>query len=315
MLRALRMQTETQRIQRHIHGAELVAHARDVRGLHVAQQHARALLLAELALYREAGIFPENPDFDEPMPYFIDAHGTRCAMAHLMEIGGAGPLVAEIAATRNNAFVAELADDPRVLAWLAAAGISPEEAARIQPSYCPSTPADCVCNNGGNVKVNHIVVRGTQIRNDRMKVTAIAGKGEGPCANIKVGDTLPLGGDYYNSTESVTAVAAADSTGGICGAQLLHVATSEAHLCNNGLADTKLPADLSPEDTLAALDAADCKSALAAKDSAWSAPPANSCSGESKEGCNASGAIAFDGFTTAAVLAAILAYRAARGRR
>jgi uncharacterized protein (TIGR03382 family) len=82
------------------------------------------------------------------VPYFIDADGTRCAMAHLMELGGAGALVAEVAGTNNNAYVAELAADDRFLAWLDAAGLTVEEAARIQPSYtfglC-AAPKLCVC--------------------------------------------------------------------------------------------------------------------------------------------------------------------------
>jgi hypothetical protein len=76
----------------------------------------------------------------------VDAAGTRCAIAHLIEAAGEGALVAEIARTRNNAWVREPADDPRVVAWLDANGLTLEEAARIQPSYeetamCP--PSAC----------------------------------------------------------------------------------------------------------------------------------------------------------------------------
>jgi hypothetical protein len=50
----------------------------------------------------------------------------------------------EIARTNNRAYVEELARDQRVVAWLRAAGLTAEEAARIQPRYC-ETPADCMC--------------------------------------------------------------------------------------------------------------------------------------------------------------------------
>ena len=63
-------------------------------------------------------------DFAEPMPYFVDAKGVRCAMAHLLEAGGERELVQRIARERNNAFVRDLADESRLLAWLAAAGLT-----------------------------------------------------------------------------------------------------------------------------------------------------------------------------------------------
>jgi hypothetical protein len=138
---------EVGRVQAHLLGAETLLDARSDEGLDPAQRLTRKLLRAELAHYREEGRFPKNRDFpDGRRPYFIDRNGTRCAMAHLMELGGAGALVAEIARTKNNAYVEELARDPRVGAWLHAAGLTPEEAARIQPEYCMSdTPARCVC--------------------------------------------------------------------------------------------------------------------------------------------------------------------------
>lgn len=306
--------SERRRVQTHLLGAELEARSHDVRGLTAAQRRVRELLLAELALYRQAGVFPRNPDFDTPMPYFIDAAGTRCAMAHLMEIGGASDLVQEIAANRNNAFVAELAEDARVLAWLSAVGISPAEAARIQPSYCPSPPNACVCGPRGAA----LVVRGTLGR-EALKVDAVAGTGEGPCANVKVGDELQLVTYLTQSATSVTATAevfAQADGGSSCVVRPVHMLTADGPSCHNGLAPTRLPADLSPEETLAALGAADCEGHLGAKDEAWAAAPANACGDESSAGpfgCGAAGAgIDPSGFTTAAALAAILAYRTAR---
>jgi MYXO-CTERM domain-containing protein len=141
-------ESEVLRVQQHIAGAEALLSARSTEALSLIQQLTRGLLHRELARYRARGVFPKNRDFsDERRPYFIDADGTRCAMAHLMEIGGAGDLVAEIAATNNNAYVAELAADERFRAWLDAAGLTVEEAARIQPAYdwvC-AAPEACLC--------------------------------------------------------------------------------------------------------------------------------------------------------------------------
>ena len=127
---------EVARIQAHIFRAERLAAARDVSGLSPAARAARRRLLQELAVYRRRGVFPQNRDFPgRRMPYFIDARGVRCAMAHLIELSGGATLVQRIARTRNNAYVRELADEPELIAWLDRNGLSVEEAARIQPSY------------------------------------------------------------------------------------------------------------------------------------------------------------------------------------
>lgn len=139
---------EVARVAAHIEGAEQLARSTPPRGLDRLRRIVRALLLEELAAYRREGVFPKNRDFpDRATPYFVDADGTRCAMAHLLELGGASALVTKIASERNNAFVRELADEPELLAWLDAAGLTVDEAARIQPSYCaPRTAIVC----GGN---------------------------------------------------------------------------------------------------------------------------------------------------------------------
>ena len=75
------------------------------------------------------------------MPYFRDGDGALCAMAYLIERSGRPDLVDRIARTRNNAFIAELANDPALRAWLDSVGLSVTEAARIQPTYVPKVEA------------------------------------------------------------------------------------------------------------------------------------------------------------------------------
>src|SRR5262249_60445542 len=94
--------------------------------------------------YRGARRFPRSPGFRDPTPICVDASGTRCAVAALLGAGGEGELVARIARERNFARVAELADEPRLRAWLAATGLTLAEAAAIQPEYC-AFPGDIVC--------------------------------------------------------------------------------------------------------------------------------------------------------------------------
>lgn len=127
---------EVQRVRVHILAAERSAATRDVSNLTPSARAARAALLRELTQYRKRGRFPRNRDFPgQRVPYFVDAGGTRCAMAHLIEFTGDSALVRRVASTRNNTHVLELAGDPELLSWLDRNGLSLEEAARIQPSY------------------------------------------------------------------------------------------------------------------------------------------------------------------------------------
>lgn len=140
---------EIARVRAHIANAEARATLRPTREPSRAKRIVRALLLGELARYRARGRFPLNVDEpDRRTPIFVDAAGTRCAVAHLLELGGAAALVAEIAATRNHARVHALADDARLVAWVEAAGIGVDLAAAIQPEYCPAPRSRCVCGDG-----------------------------------------------------------------------------------------------------------------------------------------------------------------------
>ena len=138
--------------------AELAA--RDVSDLTPAQRAQRTRLLVELAVYAQKGRFPKNRDFrGERRPYFVDASGTRCAMAHLIESTGERDLVARVGREANHARVHELAADVALRAWLSSVGLTVDEAARIQPSYCFATPAyECVCDESSVVGVIECVV-------------------------------------------------------------------------------------------------------------------------------------------------------------
>ncbi len=284
---------ERRRVQEHLLGAERLARSRDVRLLDVPRQTARALLLGELAEYRELGIFPRNPGFDDPMPSFIDEHGTRCAMAHLMEIGGAGALVAEIAATRNHAFVAELASDPRVVAWLDAAGLTVDEAARIQPTYCPTSAARCVCGEAGSAsRAPLAVVRASIVSVDggagAIRLDEIAGTLTGSCASYSVGQILPgvVGPPQAGAVSQMTV--ALNGHGPECkiGSQYFTSTNGIASCQQNIVSYSALPSDLSANDLFTALSSNDCEAALAARGPAWSTKP--TCAGGVRDDSDAS---------------------------
>ena len=126
---------EIGRVRRHLEGAERMLASRDLSTLARQQCDARARRTAELREYRLRGVFPHNHRQHERTPVFVDEHGTRCAMAYLIERSGEKDLVARIAASRNLSRIRDLADDAELAAWLVRNGLTLAEAARIQPQY------------------------------------------------------------------------------------------------------------------------------------------------------------------------------------
>ncbi|MDP3276376.1 MAG: hypothetical protein Q8Q09_14350 [Deltaproteobacteria bacterium] len=113
----------------------------------------RALLLQALTEYREEGLFPHNHLHAARTPVFVDAHGSPCAVGHLLALTGQHALVEHIATQRNYDTIAQLADEPALVAWLEDAGISLAEAALIQPGYSNQVcgqPDQCFCQPYGD---------------------------------------------------------------------------------------------------------------------------------------------------------------------
>lgn len=135
---------EIARLRHHFDSVDVELRSRDVSGLTRAQQAKRAQLTGWLREYRDAATFPRNDRFRVPPPFFRDANGALCAMAYLIDRSGRRDIVDKVAATRNNAYIRELADDPALISWLDGAGLTVTEAARIQPSYgfFPTDPAN-----------------------------------------------------------------------------------------------------------------------------------------------------------------------------
>jgi hypothetical protein len=176
---------ERERVRRHLAGAEQAVRARTL-ALDPVRALNRALLLDELGRYRRRGRFPQNHDSRRQIPAFIDRHGARCAVAHLMEISGQGELVQHVARVWNDARVRDLMRLPELSLWLDAAGLSAEEAARIQPEYCFLSEAEaCFCQQGGlpGVAVGTLLEVGqvALVRIDRI---------EGEAPGLSVGDEV-----------------------------------------------------------------------------------------------------------------------------
>ena len=107
--------------------------ARPVDHLDASQREARAEVLAALKDYSDRGRFPINTEKPRyALPYFIDAFGTRCALAYAVDRSGNGDLVRSLAAQDNHAYVTYLTGHEELSSWLADHGLTIEEAAFIQ---------------------------------------------------------------------------------------------------------------------------------------------------------------------------------------
>lgn len=136
---------ERARLQAHFDEVLAELEAADTSALSAEQRARRAQHLVRLAEYRDRGVFPRR--YSGPpgrVPEFRDVHGTRCAMGELIYLSGETQLVDDVAATANNATIAELSADARLTRWLSENGLTVEEAGRVQPGY-DTTPAGCLC--------------------------------------------------------------------------------------------------------------------------------------------------------------------------
>ena len=135
------------RLRAHFAAVDGELRAADVSRLSPAQRAARAEAIERLRAYAARGEFPHNHLQADRIPVFIDEHGTRCAMAHLIEEAGGAELAHAVARTRNLAYIPELARDPafqpELVAWLDRNGLTAAEAARIQPAYDGCGFEDC----------------------------------------------------------------------------------------------------------------------------------------------------------------------------
>jgi hypothetical protein len=132
---------EVLRLQAHFDSVGAEMRARGTLRLTREQRASRSQLIEWLRDYRSAATFPLNDGVSSgPVPIFRDSRGVLCAMAYLIHRSGRTDLVDDISANRNTAYVAELADDARLIAWLDSTGLTVAEAARIQPAYNPPPP-------------------------------------------------------------------------------------------------------------------------------------------------------------------------------
>ena len=123
------------RIRAHLERVEAELRARDASSLAPNAREARARALDRLHAYAARGVFPRNTRHSgERVPYFIDDEARACAVAHLIQASGAPALAETVRVRENNARVAAMTTD--LGPWLEENGLTAEEAAQIQPTYC-----------------------------------------------------------------------------------------------------------------------------------------------------------------------------------
>jgi hypothetical protein len=176
-----------------------------------SQRTSRETLIGWLREYRDAGTFPLNDRYpDRAMPFFRDSRGVLCAMAYLIDRSGRGDLVDRVAATRNSATIAELADDPALLAWLDSTGLTLAEAGRIQPFYGPPPLPPEEAGVSGGYAITSILVSGTSMAT--IAVNAFApSKSAGWAGVLAGGAALVAGVAQLNETHATKDVAIANT--------------------------------------------------------------------------------------------------------
>ena len=123
-------------IQAHLAAVIADLKVADVSHLAESARATRSQLIAELAEYAAAGVFPQNNVRDYPTPVFIDDGGRACAVGHLMLISDGAETARRVADEQNTAYVPDITV-PGVLAWMERSGLTPSDCAHIQPTYGP----------------------------------------------------------------------------------------------------------------------------------------------------------------------------------
>ena len=126
--------TDREYIQAHLEAVLHILRTNPTNQLSRQQHIARKVLMHELDVYRQAGLFPHNYYRNERIPVFIDEHNTYCAVGHLMRITGYDAMAIRIAAKDNYVWVKDI-NDPELSIWQEASGFTVAELKLIQGAY------------------------------------------------------------------------------------------------------------------------------------------------------------------------------------
>jgi hypothetical protein len=227
-----------------------------------------------------------------------------------MEVSGLGELVRHIATTDNVARVHQLARLPEVRAWLAASGLTLDEAARIQPEYCFLSEAEvCFCDQG---QLTNLAL-GIILRSDDTSADVRVQRVEGEFPGLMTGDELSV---MASGRVGQSILFSRDPESGVVSRVGWNLVIDGDVRCqlNQGTARRPVSVDTAFEALLA--EGSECVGVLATDQSAWN----QSQCGESQpdEGCGVARSgdegVGSAALTSAALLAAVLRYRRQRNR-
>ncbi len=173
-------------IQRHLEQREAELRAVEVSALPSAQRQSRMALLDRLHAYSQRGVFPHNHRLPGAQrPFFIDDHGTACAVGQLIIDSGHRELAERIRAEDNNGYLLEMKVDG-LDAWVASSGFTALELAKIQPSYSyyPTQEGRVGVLKGGKVAFSSYVLVKSSAFEFQFNTRHLA----------RAGETLYLGG-------------------------------------------------------------------------------------------------------------------------
>jgi hypothetical protein len=166
------IEADRARVQAHLSRVERELRDADVKRLPDEQVTARTSALDALHDYWVAGVFPQNRSGVERNPVFIDEAGRACAVAHLMRVTGHDSMARRIADGQNREYVHTI-DDAALDGWLGQYGFTVDDAADIQPTYCPcDTERQRVCGANGATYQNRCTAE---------KCAGVRVVAEGPC--------------------------------------------------------------------------------------------------------------------------------------
>lgn len=155
---------DKERIQLHLNLVEKTLRERDDKHLSIVQKRNRSHHLDVLKAYAENGVFPQNIYHSKRQPYFVDHHGTACAVGHLIRENGEKELVKLITEQDNFAYISELLKYKKLSTWAEQNGFTIAELAWIQPGYPPEDKQINQVGNGGGAN-GEITVMKSQTSN------------------------------------------------------------------------------------------------------------------------------------------------------
>ncbi len=124
------------RIRLHLMRVEQQLRRKNVSHLPQVYQDARVQRLDHLHNYWKHEPIPRNFGGQERSPRFIDRDGGKCAVAHLMIESGHKDTAMHVVQVANDAYINDM-DFVELDQWAEASGLTRDELALIQPTYCP----------------------------------------------------------------------------------------------------------------------------------------------------------------------------------